>query len=448
MNINNSTILIHLFDPIGKNSFPLKDALIVKDIESLTIQDSCVHLASTVNIVVPFALGFLFHNNIGYKYIKIIQQDNTNSEERCIWWGKVNSIGRESSIKDNTITIVGMSFSDTYNHVAVDHQSYKNNTVKNIFQKNSQIICKDALHGSRSSVMSMSDIVFVPKTKDYNPVLESFIRSVGQTSTSVLKNLLSKASLYIFSTMYQGQPKIIVNSLPIIPDGEYGFEVGASYLAKDKTLTGVYSLDKPAHWNVDNIKNISFTGDYTIYRDRIRILIDDNKEHWSANPELANYATDRVTKDKKKLALAPFVPMVISRENISQAEAENISKAIWNDINSQSSSFNLEVVGWQLFGVDLDVGRIINFNFTVSNPYINPTSTDIEQKENIVFQINDEMIVTECTRKYSLKGFTSSITLVTKDSFSNEKIKTKKNMFKESDSSYYTGYEGQANADI
>lgn len=456
MNIENSIIHIHLFDPIGKSSFPLKDAIIIKDIESLTIQDSCVKLSSVINIVVPFAVGFLFHNDVGYKYIKIIQKEkptetNTNPREECIWWGKVNTIGMQSNIKDNTINIIGMSFADTYNYVTVDHQSYKNTTLQKIFELNSQIICNDATHGAKSSVMSMSDIVFVPKKGDYNPIIDSFVRPLGDTSTNVLRTLLAKGSLYIFSTMYKGRPKIIVNTLPIVPDGEYGFDEGASYLVKNDPLSNPLKyfcgLNEIARCNENNVKSISFTGDYTFYRDRMRMFVDNNEEHWSPNPALELCPTDRITKNNIKLPLAPWVPLVINRGNLSKKEANHISQAIWNNINIQSPSFHLEIVGWELFGVPIEVGRIIIFSFKASNPYIDPTNSN--QNQTIGFNLKDEpMIITECVKKYSQRGFTASITLVQKDSFLNEKINSKKRMFKEAKSSYYTGYEGAANDKI
>ena len=446
MLIDNSKIVIHLFDPLGKTVFPLKDAIIVTEIESLIIQESCVKLYSTLNLTVPFTVGFLFHNEPAYKYIKIIKQDKNKLgtiDETVIWWGKVDNIGLTSNKKRNTIGIQGTSFASTYNYVSVDNKTYKNTTLWNIFKKNGLIICSDATHGSRSSIMKTKDICFVPKGSDYNPTIKTFARSVGDTLSSVIKNLLAKASLYIFSTIHDGQPKIIINSIPILPDGEHGFEPGASYLKKDQTLEGKYGADQMADWNANNIISCSFTGNYTSYRDRIRILIADNDEYPSPNTELENVPADGRTNP---LHLAPFVPMVMSRENISKSEAKKISGAIWNNINKQSPSFHLTVAGWDLFDTYIQVGKILNLSFKASSVY-NP-SVDIQpnkkEKDILSFIIKDEeMIITDCTKKYTLQGFTADIILVQKDSFANEKKKTKKRIFKEADTSYYTGFNGK-----
>ena len=442
MNIDNSKMIIHLFDPLGKSKFPLIDAIIVTEITSCTINESCVKLYSAINIVVPFTVGFLFHNEPAYKYIKVILQDKTTFEEKVIWWGKVDTIGHSSNIKQNTISIQGSSFASTYNNVSVDNKTYKNTSLWDIFKKNGMIICSDAFHGSRSSVMQSKDICFVPKGSDYNPILETFARAVGETLSNVIKNLLAKASLYIFSTIYEGQPKIIINSLPLLPDGEHGFEPGASYFKKGQVLQGIYGSDQLSNWNANNIISCSFTGNYTSYRDRIRILISDNDEYPSPNTELDNVPTDR---REKPLHLAPFVPMVMSRENFSKAEAKKISESIWNNINKQSPSFHLSIAGWELFDTYIEVGKIISFSFKASSIYNPPDIQPDRKKEILSFIIKEEeMIITDCTRNYSHKGFTTDIILVQKDSFANEKKKTKRRMFKEDDTSYYNGFDGRA----
>lgn len=454
MLINQHSIYLRLHDPLNqnlriKNSLDISKSFIVEDIIMIQIDETVVEKEARATIDVPFTIGFLFHNDIAYKYVEFIRKIDELGNEETIFWAKVDDISTGYTSSEKTTRISCSSFSDTYNHATVDHQIYNKATIKYLLSRNAELICNDSIHGSSVSIMSKKDIIFVPKTNDYNPQIDSLVREMGSRLSSTIDNILSKASLYMFSVMHNQKPKIIINSLPVLPNNEYGF--GTNVFAN--TLAGEYVDDVVQEWNVDNIKSFDFSADYTTYRDRIRLFVDDGQEIWNLNQMLEELEIDRITSTKIKLRLAPFVPQIISREYLSASEGRKILDHLWNSLNHKTAKFELSIAGWQLLGEEPKIGMILNFSFRAASTYIDPTGKDNNTKKQVVYQIpgvnssqsSERMVIVNTSKIYSKEqGFYMKLTLVEESTFFNEPYSIKKRLGIEETSSYYTGYEGRA----
>ncbi|MGL5955401.1 MAG: hypothetical protein ACRC0X_02160 [Brevinema sp.] len=435
-------INIRLHNPVDNQH--IDHPLTVEDVISFSYSESATHMVSSVELQVPFTVAFLFHNDIAYQYIEIYKIFSDGREEN-IFWGKVDMINAHSDKGSLETTVSCSSFTDTYVHAQVDNQSYNQLYLSDILKRNIYLICNDTRHGSVVSFMERNDVVFVPKkNSEYDPLLPVFTRNVGQSVADVINALLSRGALYLFTTMYKGRPKIIINNIPLLPSGINGFEKDAHLFGvrengEQQILVGKYGLDNVHYWNVDNIISCDFSTDYTRFRDRIRILTDNNDEYYSSNPETKTVGIDRISTNKKELKQVPFVPIVIIRENMSKSECKKIANHLWNNINMKNTKFTISIAGWELFGEELTIGKIINFQFSAVSRYRN------DEIVEYILQGNNEhverMIIVNVKKSFSLNnGITATFVLMHESGFYNEVPRSKPSV--KNKKSYYNAYEG------